>query len=230
MNPHILAVYVILDPDYCGGRSLPELVRLALQGGATMIQLRAEQRSTYEQVILARALRDVTREQGVPLVINDRVDVALAVGADGVHVGHPGVEDMPPELARQLLGPAAIVGVSVATPKEAAATAALGVSYLSVGPIFGTASKSDAGAAVGPERLTAVRAAIRLPLCAIGGITIANAARAITAGADGVAVMSTVTLAADPMATTQQLAAAVTGATGRRPQPTATGSGTSSSA
>jgi thiamine-phosphate pyrophosphorylase len=225
MNPHILAVYVILDPDYCGGRSLPELVRLALQGGATMIQLRAEQRSTYEQVILARALRDVTREQGVPLVINDRVDVALAVGADGVHVGHPGVEDMPPELARQLLGPAAIVGVSVATPEEAAATAALGASYLSVGPIFATASKSDAGAAVGPERLTAVRAATGLPLCAIGGITAANAARAIAAGADGVAVMSAVTMAADPLAATQRLATALTRSLRLAPSPQGRGQG-----
>lgn len=209
MNARLLAVYVILDPDRCGARSLPELARQAVQGGATLLQLRAESRCTYEQVMLARALRTVTRELQVSLIINDRVDVALAIRADGVHVGHPDVEDMPPELARQLLGPQAIVGVSIATPAEAAATANRGASYLSIGPIFGTASKGDAGPAVGPERLAAVRAAVTLPLCAIGGITAANAALAIAAGADGVAVISAVTRADDPVAATRELVRAV---------------------
>jgi thiamine-phosphate pyrophosphorylase len=209
MKPELLAVYVILDPDRCHGRSLPDLARQAVQGGATMLQLRAEQRSTYDQVLLARALRAVTQELGVPFIVNDRVDVALAVGADGVHVGHPGVEDMPPELARRLLGPQAIIGVSVSTPREAVATARLGADYLSVGPIFATGSKGDAGPAVGPERLAAVRVVVTLPLCAIGGITAANAVRAIAAGADGVAVMSAVTMAADPAAAARGLARAV---------------------
>lgn len=211
MNPQLLAVYVILDPDHCGERSLSDLARQAVQGGATMIQFRAERRSTYEQVLLARALREVTRALQTPLVINDRVDVALAVGADGVHVGHPGVEDMPPELARRLLGPQAVIGVSVATPAEALTTAALGASYLSVGPIFGTASKGDAGPPVGPERLTAIRAAVSVPLCAIGGITADNAGLAITAGADGVAVISMISTASDPVAATRALVAAVAG-------------------
>ncbi|HEV7215349.1 MAG TPA: thiamine phosphate synthase [Chloroflexota bacterium] len=212
MNASVLGVYVILDPDHCGGRSLPELARQAVQGGATLLQLRAEGRSTYEQVLLARALRTVTRELQVPLVINDRVDVALASQADGVHVGHPDVEDMPPELARQLLGPRAIIGVSVATPTEAAATTGRGAGYLSIGPIFGTASKGDAGPAIGLDRLAAVRAAVKLPICAIGGITAANAAAAMAAGADGVAVISAVTMAGDVLAATRQLAAAVRGA------------------
>src|SRR6185437_2868667 len=114
--------------------------------------------------------------RGVPLIINDRVDVALAAGAAGVHVGHPGVEDMPPELARRLLGPDAVIGVSVATPEEAAATERLPVDYLSTGPVFGTRNKPDAGPAVGPERLAAVRAATTLPLCAIGSLTADNVA------------------------------------------------------
>jgi thiamine-phosphate pyrophosphorylase len=212
MNASVLAVYVILDPDRCGGRSLADLARQAVQGGATLLQLRAEGRSTYEQVLLARALRTVTRELQAPLIINDRLDVALAVQADGVHVGHPDVEDMPPELARQLMGPHAMIGVSVATPAEAAATAGRGASYLSIGPIFGTASKGDAGPPVGPERLAAVRAAVTLPLCAIGGITAATAAAAMLAGADGVAVISAVTMAGDVAAATRELAAAVKGA------------------
>lgn len=206
MIPELLAVYVILDPDHCAGRSITDVARLAVRGGATLLQLRAEQRSTYEQVQVGQQLQAVCRELGVPLIINDRVDVALAVGADGVHVGHPGVEDMPPELARRLLGPDAIVGVSVATPEEAAATARLGASYLSVGPIFGTSSKGNAGPAVGPQRLRAVRAATALPLCAIGGITAANAGAAIAAGADGVAVISAVCAAPDPTQATRELA------------------------
>lgn len=209
MNAPLLAVYVILDPDRCGGRPLPELARLAVRGGATLLQLRAESRSTYEQVLLARALRAVTRELQVPLVINDRVDIALACEADGVHVGHPDLEDMPPELARQLLGPQAIIGVSVATATEAVATAERGASYLSIGPIFGTASKGDAGPAVGLERLAAVRAAVTVPVCGIGGISAANAARVIAAGAAGVAVISAVTLADDVLAATRALTAAV---------------------
>ena len=174
-----------------------------------MLQLRAEQHSTYEQVLLARALRAVTSELGVPFIVNDRVDVALAVGADGVHVGHPGVEDMPPELARHLLGSRAIIGVSVSTPAEALATVKLGADYLSVGPIFATGSKGDAGPPVGLERLRAVQAVVTLPLCGIGGITAVNAVRVIASGGNGVAVMSAVTMAADPAAAARELAGAV---------------------
>lgn len=216
MNRDLLAVYAILDPDRCTGRDLAALARQAVAGGATLLQLRAERRSTYEQVQLALRLRRVARELGVPLLINDRVDVALAAEADGVHVGHPGVEDMPPGIARRLLGPAAIVGASVATPEEARATAALGVDYVSVGPIFGTGSKADAGAAVGPSRLVAVRRAVDLPLCAIGGITGENAAQAIAAGADGVAVIAAIAAAADPSAAARGIVRAVADALAAR--------------
>lgn len=205
----LLAVYVILDPEHSCGYRLADLARQAVRGGATLLQLRAERRSTYEQLLLGRELRAVAQELGVPLIINDRVDVALAVAADGIHVGHPGVEDMPPDIARRLLGPAAIVGVSVATPEEATATASLGASYLSVGPVFETGAKSDAGAAVGPARLTAVRGAVSLPLCAIGGITAANAGEAVKAGADGVAVITALSGAPDPARAARDLAEAV---------------------
>jgi len=212
MKPELLAVYVILDPDHCRGRSLPDLARQAVQGGATVIQLRAEGRTTYEQLSLAQALRAVTRALHVPLIINDRVDVALAVEADGVHVGHAGVEDMPPDVARRLLGPQAIIGVSVATPAEAVTTARLGADYFSIGPIYSTATKGDAGPAVGLERLTAIRAVVTHPLCAIGSVTATNAGLAMSAGADGVAVISAVTMAPDPTAATRALVVAVAAA------------------
>lgn len=209
MRREQLAVYVILDPDYAGGRPLAAIAEAAAAGGATLLQLRAEGLSTYAQVQLAQELMAVSRARGVPLLINDRVDVALAVGAAGVHVGHPGVDDMPPDTARRLLGPDAIIGVSVATPEEAAAVARLPVDYLSTGPIFATRSKADAGPAVGPERLAAVRAATTLPLCAIGGLTADNAAAAVRAGADGVAVIGAVSLAPDPRTATERLAQVV---------------------
>ena len=216
MTPEVLAVYVILDPDHCAGRPVEDVARLAIEGGATLLQLRAERHSTFEQVQMAERLQRLASGRGVPLLVNDRVDVALAVSAAGVHVGHPDVEDMPPEIARRLLGPDAIVGVSVATPEEAVATARRGASYLSVGPIFGTGSKGDAGPAVGPGRLRAVKAACALPLCAIGGITVTNANQAVAARADGVAVISAVCAAADPRLATRQLVEAVGEALARR--------------
>ncbi len=216
MNRDLLRVYVILDPSHCAGRPLDQVARQAVEGGATLLQLRAEGCSTYEQVLLGTRLRIVSRELGVPLVINDRLDVAQAVQADGVHVGHPGVDDMPPDIARALLGPRAIVGVSVATPEEAVGAARLGASYLSVGPIFATSSKGDAGPVVGPGRLRAVRGASDLPLCAIGGITASSAAEAVRAGADGVAVLSAVCAAPDPAHSARELAGEVVRALAER--------------
>src|SRR5205823_10498660 len=125
---------------------------------------------------------------GVPLVVNDRVDVALAISADGVHVGHPGQEDLPPEVCRRLLGPAAIVGVSVDQEDEARHAAAAGASYLSSGPVYATHTKADAGPAAGLALVRRIRAATALPLTGIGGITAATAGEVIRAGADGVAV------------------------------------------
>ncbi len=205
MKPALLSVYVIIDPAFCPPDGCVNMAQQALAGGATLLQLRAEGLSTFDQVRLGTAIQAVADSRHVPLVVNDRVDVALAIGAAGVHVGHPDVEDMPPEIARHLLGPEAIVGVSVATPEEAQRAEQRGASYVSVGPVYGTGSKGDAGKAVGLARLAAVRAAVSVPVCAIGGITVERAAAVIRAGASGVAVISAVSQAHSP----QQAAAAL---------------------
>jgi thiamine-phosphate diphosphorylase len=133
----------------------------------------------------------------VPFIVNDRVDVALAAEADGAHVGHIGEEDLSPHDARRLLGPAAIVGVSVGTPQEAHAATSQGASYVSAGPMFATSTKANAGPAAGENLLRSVRAATRVPLVVIGGITPQRSGALLAAGADGVCVGAAILRAAD---------------------------------
>jgi thiamine-phosphate diphosphorylase len=192
-----LALYVLTDRELARGRPETEVVAQAIAGGATMIQLRAKTLTTWDMLQAAREVRRVTLAAGVPFILNDRVDVALAADSDGVHVGHIGQEDLPPDIARRLLGPARIVGVSVATPEEARLAEELGADYVAVGPIYQTATKADAGAGLGLAGVRAVRTATRLPVVAIGGITAAMAGEVVRAGADGVAVIAAVVAAED---------------------------------
>ncbi|HEY4425643.1 MAG TPA: thiamine phosphate synthase [Pyrinomonadaceae bacterium] len=165
-----------------------EQVKLLSLGGASLIQLREKRmrpREFYEQAKEAVA---VALSCGVQLLINDRVDVALAVGAHGVHLGQ---DDMPPEAARRLLGPEAVIGYSTHNIEQAIAATKLPIDYLAIGPIFATTSKSDTAPVLGLDSLRAVRQAIgTFPLVAIGGITHANAQEVIEAGADSVAIIS----------------------------------------
>jgi thiamine-phosphate diphosphorylase len=188
-----LAVYVITDRGSQRGRGEVEIAEAALAGGATAIQLRGKELATRELCTLASALRSVCARHGALFVVNDRLDVALACGADGVHLGQ---DDLPVAAARRL-APALVLGVSAATPEEARAAAAAGADYLGVGSVFATGSKPDAGAAIGPEGLGRVVAATSLPVVAIGGITANNAVRALATGAVGVAVISAVVAAED---------------------------------
>ncbi len=193
--------------------ALVSLARAAIEGGATMLQLRAKDRPTRDLVAFARALLPITRPAGVPLLINDRADVAAAVGADGVHLG-PG--DLAVEAARTLLGPSAIIGYSAGSPAEAAPAARRGASYLGTGDVFGTRTKPDADAPIGLHGLAAVARATALPIVAIGGVNESNAPDAIAAGASGVAVVSAITGAPDPAAAARALRAAVDAAIGAR--------------
>jgi len=182
-------VYALTDVEL-SGRSHAEQVELLTQGGATLIQLREKKMPALEFYEHAKAAVAV----GVPLIINDRVDVSIAVGARGVHLGQ---DDLPPEAARRLLGPDAIVGYSTHNIDQALAAVKLPIDYIAVGPIFQTTTKTDTFPILGLEGLRAVRAAIgEFPLVAIGGITHANAPEAIAAGADSVAVISA--LLSDP--------------------------------
>jgi thiamine-phosphate diphosphorylase len=198
--PRALRVYLLADTGLVPPDALPRVVEAALRGGVTAVQLRAKTATTLELLELARSLNAICRDANVPFIVNDRVDVALAAEADGAHVGHIGEEDLSPNDARRLLGPRAIVGVSVGTPQEAHMATSQGASYVSAGPMFATATKANAGPAAGENLLRAVRAATRLPLVVIGGITPQRSAALFAAGADGVCVGAAILRAADPEA------------------------------
>ncbi|HEX5724986.1 MAG TPA: thiamine phosphate synthase [Longimicrobiaceae bacterium] len=201
-----LALVVVTDPGVPAGRTVPAVVRAALRGGAPAVQLRVKEGSARELVELAGALRAETRAAGALLFVNDRVDVALAAGADGAHVGE---NDLPVAAARRLSPPGFLLGVSAATPEAARRAERDGADYVGVGPVYATASKADAGEAVGVERVAAVAAAVRIPVVGIGGITVASAGEVARAGAAGVAVISAVMRADDPEAAARALLAAV---------------------
>ncbi len=179
------------------------LVGAALRGGVGCVQLREKQLGTRAFIARARALRALLHAAGVPLIINDRLDVALAAGADGVHVGQDDIEVA--EVRRYM--PQAIVGLSVGSLVELDAGLAARVDYLSPSPLFATRSKADAGAPLGLDGLRAMRARCALPLVAIGGIERGNAAAVFAAGADGIAVVSAIGAAPDPRAAAAELAA-----------------------
>lgn len=201
-----LDLYVITDTRLAGPRGNLAAMEQAICGGADVVQLREKEMSTGQMVELGLALRELTRRHGILFVVNDRVDVALAVDADGVHVGQ---EDMPAALARRLMGPGKIVGVSAGTVDEALRAARDGADYLGVGPIYPTGTKADAGAATGPALVAEIHRAVALPIVGIGGIDAANADAVVAAGADGVAVVSAVVAAADPRRAAERIKEAV---------------------
>ena len=214
-----LRLYALVDPAVAGGRSLPELAKLLI-GTATLVQLRDKHGTTRAMIDAARALKAVLAPAGIPLLINDRVDVALAAQADGVHIGQ---DDMDAADARRLLGPKGIIGRSIRAPAQAAAAPLDAVDYVAIGGVYATTSKDNTAAPIGTQGLRAIAAAIRArkagyPVCAIAGITAANAGEVIAAGADGVAVISALSLAAEPVAAARELRAAVDDALKRRGQ------------
>jgi thiamine-phosphate pyrophosphorylase len=196
-------VYVITTgPAQARGRSHLEIADAAIRGGATAVQLRMKDAPARAVVETARTIAGRCREAGVAFIVNDRIDVALASAADGAHVGQ---DDLPAASARALLGAAPLLGVSAATVEEAGEAAWAGADYLGVGAVYATATKADAGGAVGLARIREVAAACDLPVVGIGGITIANAAAVIRAGAAGVAVITAVTMADDMAEATRRL-------------------------
>lgn len=203
-----LALVVITDPACGEGRSIVDVVRAALLGGAPSIQLRAKEQPAREQVELARALLRETRSAAALLFVNDRLDVALAAGADGAHLGQ---DDLPAAAARKIVPPGFLIGVSAETAELARAAVRDGADYVGVGPVYPTGSKADAGEAIGCARLAEVARAVPIPAVAIGGIAAENAGDAVRAGAAGVAVISAVMRAASPEAATRELLRAVRG-------------------
>jgi thiamine-phosphate pyrophosphorylase len=190
------SLYVILDRAAAGGRDLVEILDAAIAGGARMVQLREKTWPSGRLLPLAERLRARCRQAGVTFVMNDRVDLALVLEADGVHLGQ---DDLPPRLARPLLRPGMILGVSTHSVEQARRAQADGADYVAVGAMFPTQTKPDFEL-VGPALVRAVRVEIHVPLVGIGGITPQNAGDVIRAGADGVAVISAVCAAPDPAA------------------------------
>jgi len=212
-----LGLYLVTDPSIGQPRALLDTVAAAVAGGVTLVQLRDPLAETGALVAAARALVALLRPKGIPLIVNDRTDVALAADAEGVHVGQG---DMDARDVRRLLGPDRIVGLSVGSPAEyaASAEALAAVDYLGTGPIRMTATKADAGAAIGFEGLGAVARLTALPIVAIGGIGAAEIAPSVAAGARGVAVVSAIMAAADPKAAAEALRAELDRARARQPE------------
>lgn len=199
---HDVGLYVVTGEKFTRGRSLAEVVQAAIAGGAQAVQLREKEMPLRRLLAEGAHLRDITRRAGVLFFVDDRVDVALALDADGVHLGQ---DDMPAAVARRLLGPEKIIGVSVHTVAEARAAQAAGADYLGVGAVYATTSKDDASAPLGLGLIKDIAAAVDLPFVGIGGINADNAAAVIAAGATGIAVISAVISAPDVTAAARRL-------------------------
>lgn len=211
--PADLRVYFVTDRDLCARFGVVQTALKAIAGGATLLQLRdpvAKGRELYE---LARAFVDALRPHDVPLIVNDRPDIARAAGAAGVHVGQ---DDAPVEIARAIMGPDAIIGLSITDPAQLAAVPEGLVDHFGVGPVFGAGVKTDAKPTIGLDGLRACVALARRPIVAIGGIGLANAPSCIEAGAAGVAVVSSIAAHSDPTAAATDLRRAVDDALARR--------------
>lgn len=198
-----LDTYIITNADIVPGRDHIEEAREALQGGADVIQFREKRMDTGEMIRVCEIIQTLCRQQGAIFIVNDRVDVALAMDADGVHVGQ---KDMPATIARRLIGPHKILGVSASDGEKAKKAAVDGADYLGTGMIFTAGVKKDIGVAKGVAILREVSQAVQIPVVAIGGIDHSNAASCIEAGAVGCAVITAVIGAPDVRQATANLA------------------------
>jgi thiamine-phosphate pyrophosphorylase len=195
-------LYLVTDRVLCGNKSLEEVVMQAVQGGASYVQLREKEISTRYFVEEALTIMKLLKPYKVPLIINDRVDVALACGADGVHIGQ---EDMPYEIVRKLMGRKAIIGLSVETWEDVVISQKLDVSYIGVSPVFATPTKTDTKGAWGLDGIARIKAFSKHPLVAIGGINESNIKEVIKAGAQCAAVVSAICGAPDPEAAARRI-------------------------
>lgn len=200
------SLYLVTDRGLSRGRPNFEIIRGAVRGGATVVQLREKHASTREFLNEALTVRQFCVDNNVTFIINDRIDIALAVNADGVHVGQ---DDMPIEYARQILGQGKIIGVSAFDEKEAAEAEKAGADYIGVSPIFTTPTKPELDKGVGLKGLKRIRQAVKIPLVAIGGLGPSNAYDVMMAGADGIAVVSAIVSADDPEAAARSIKAEI---------------------
>jgi thiamine-phosphate pyrophosphorylase len=181
------SLYLVTDRKLSLGRTNLDVIKGALAGGVTMVQLREKELNTRAFYLETQTIKGLLKIRHIPLIINDRIDIALAIDADGVHIGQ---EDMPLELARKILGPDKIIGVSVSTVDEARAAEAGGADYLGLSPIFLTSTKPGLTKQIGIEGIRPIRRAVKIPIVGIGAMNATNAFEAVRAGLDGVAVVS----------------------------------------
>jgi thiamine-phosphate pyrophosphorylase len=205
-TPIDYSLYLVTDRGLARGRATLAIVRAAVQGGVTCVQLREKSCATREFIEEALALKGFLRSCGVPLIVNDRVDVALAVGADGVHLGQ---KDMPLAAARAIVADRMLIGISAESLADAVAAERGGADYLGVSPIFATPTKTDTAAPLGLAGLQAIRRAVGIPLVGIGGLNRQTAAAVVRSGADGVAVVSAIMAAQDPEQAARELSQAI---------------------
>jgi thiamine-phosphate pyrophosphorylase len=203
------SLYLVTDRVLARGRSTSAIVQASVRGGVTCVQLREKECSTLEFIEQAMNLKEYLKTQGIPLIINDRVDVAQAVKADGVHLGQ---RDMPLPMAKAILGDSMIIGISAESLDDAIAAEKGGADYLGVSPIYATPTKTDTAVPLGLEGLRKIRQHVRIPLVGIGGLNRQNSADVIRNGADGVAVVSAIVAADDPEAAARELRQIIEGA------------------
>ena len=196
------SLYLVTDRGLARGRTTLEIIKAAVCGGTTIVQLREKDCSTRDFIEQALTVKKFLKARGVPLLINDRVDVAQAIAADGVHLGQT---DMPLEIAKKILGDSMIIGISTESLEDAIEAERGGADYLGISPIYATPTKTDTASPLGLKGLREIRNAVKLPLVGIGGLNKDNAAEVIRHGADGVAVVSAIVAADDPAAAAKEL-------------------------
>ena len=196
------SLYLVTDRSLSCGRSTIEVVAEAVTGGVSCVQLREKKLPIREMIAEARRLVALLRPLNIPLIINDRVDVALAAGADGVHLGQ---SDMPIGDARKILGSGRVIGISAESVEDAVVAERQGADYIGISPVFGTLTKTDIAEPLGLAGVREIRKRVAVPLVGIGGISTANAADVMMAGADGVAVVSAIVAASCPAKSAREL-------------------------
>jgi thiamine-phosphate pyrophosphorylase len=203
MKPFDLSLYLVLDPDLCAGIGMVETTRLAAAGGATMVQLRDKHGGTARMIETGLELKEILKNTGTLLIVNDDVDAAVAIGADGLHIGQ---DDMQPATARAMIGKDMILGLSVETEELAAAIDPAIVDYAGIGPVFATPTKTDHKQPIGFDGLAKLVKASPVPAVAIGGLKSEHVAPVFAAGAEGLAVVSAICGTPDPEAATLEIA------------------------
>ncbi|TAU74539.1 thiamine phosphate synthase [Rhizobium leguminosarum] len=206
MKAFDLSLYLVLDPDLCAGIGMVETARLAVAGGATMVQLRDKHAGTIRMIETGRALKQALDGTGALLIVNDDVEAAIAIGADGLHIGQ---EDMDAMRARTMIGPDMILGLSVETAALASTVDPDLIDYTGVGPVFATPTKADHKQPIGFDGLARLVKASPVPSVAIGGLKADHVAQVFAAGAEGLAVVSAICGTPDPEAATRRIAAEI---------------------